>query len=288
MTSQTLIIDGKSVAAALKADIRTRLTGLSGAGPVPGLAVVLVGDDPASELYVKSKIRQTTEVGFASFSHRLARDTSQESLLRLIGELNQDPTIHGILVQLPLPDHIDEKVVLLAIDPRKDVDGFHPSNVGMLATQGAGMIPCTALGSLKLIHSVQPNIAGLKAIVVGRSNIVGKPMVQLLLAENCTVTIAHSQTRNLEQEVAASDIVVAAVGKPHCIRGDWIKPGAIVIDVGINRIVGENGRSRIVGDVEFDKALDRASAITPVPGGVGPMTIASLLSNTAEAFFQQT
>ncbi|NWK97509.1 bifunctional methylenetetrahydrofolate dehydrogenase/methenyltetrahydrofolate cyclohydrolase FolD [Sphingobium lactosutens] len=286
--SETKIIDGKAVAAALKAEIRSKVARLQHSGPIPGLAVVLVGHDPASEIYVRSKIKQTTEVGLASIEHRLDSDVLQEDLLRLVEELNEDPAVHGILVQLPLPAHINSTEILLAIDPRKDVDGFHPINVGMIATQSGGIVPCTPLGSMKLIQSVRPDLAGLKAIIIGRSNIVGKPMAQLLLAQDCTVTLAHSKTRNLAEEIAASDIVVAAVGRPHCIRGEWIKPGAIVIDVGINRIVDEQGQRRIVGDVAFDEALGRAGAITPVPGGVGPMTIACLLSNTVDAFLRET
>ena len=281
MTAQ--IIDGKAVAANLRATLAEGVLALSEFGIKPGLAVVLVGDDPASDVYVRSKARLTVEVGMNSFEHRLPADTAEATLLALVAELNGDENVDGILVQLPLPPQINADKVLRAIDPAKDVDGFHPINVGLVATTGEGIVPCTPLGSLKLIKSVRDDLAGLHAVIVGRSNIVGKPMAQLLLKENCTVTIAHSRSHDLPAIVRSADILVAAVGRPEMIRGDWIMPGAIVIDVGINRIAGKDGKSRLVGDVAFDEAAHVAGAITPVPGGVGPMTIACLLLNTADA-----
>jgi methylenetetrahydrofolate dehydrogenase (NADP+)/methenyltetrahydrofolate cyclohydrolase len=246
--------------------------------------VILVGEDPASQVYVKSKARLTVEAGMVSIEHRLAADTTQAALMQLIGELNADQTIDGILVQLPLPPTLDAEAVIEAIDPAKDVDGFHPINVGRLMTGVPGLVPCTPLGCVMLAKSVSPSLAGLEAVVIGRSNIVGKPVAQLLLAENCTVTMAHSRTRDLGGVVRRADLVVAAVGRPEMVRGDWIKPGAIVIDVGINRIEAEGGgKGRLVGDVAFDEACRVARAITPVPGGVGPMTIACLLRNTLRA-----
>jgi methylenetetrahydrofolate dehydrogenase (NADP+)/methenyltetrahydrofolate cyclohydrolase len=253
-------------------------------GRAPGLAVVLVGEDPASQVYVRSKGAATREVGMASFEHKLAADTSEADLLRLIQALNADPAVDGILVQLPLPAHIDAGKVIEAIDPHKDVDGFHPVNVGRLASGAPALAPCTPTGSLLLAQSVQTQLSGLDAVVIGRSNIVGKPMAQLLLRENCTVTVAHSRTRDLPAAVRRADLVVAAVGKPEVVRGDWIKPGAIVIDVGINRVAAGEGKTRLVGDVAFAEAKEVAGAITPVPGGVGPMTIACLLRNTLEAY----
>jgi methylenetetrahydrofolate dehydrogenase (NADP+) / methenyltetrahydrofolate cyclohydrolase len=277
------IIDGKAVAAHLSRDLAVEVADLESAGIVPGLAVVLVGEDPASQVYVRAKARQTVELGMRSFEHRLATDTSQDDLLALVDELNADERVDGILVQLPLPPHIDSQQVLRAIAPEKDVDGFHPMNVGLVSIGANGIVPCTPLGSLLLLRSIHESLDGLNAVIVGRSNIVGKPMAQLLLAENCTVTVAHSRTRNLPEIVGAADIVVAAVGRPEFIRGEWIKPGATVIDVGINRIAGEEGKTRLVGDVAFGEASKHAGAITPVPGGVGPMTIACLLRNTVQA-----
>ncbi len=270
------IIDGKAFAAGLRARIATGVTAFAAAaGRAPGLAVVLVGEDPASTVYVRSKGRATREAGMVSVEHRLPADVGAEALLALVADLNADPTIDGILVQLPLPKHIDEQAVIAAIDPDKDVDGFHPINAGRLATGSAGFVPCTPLGCVMLLKSVVPNLSGMEAVVVGRSNIVGKPMAQLLLRESCTVTVVHSRTRDVRAHVGAADIVVAAVGIPEMIKGDWLKPGATVIDVGINRT-----EAGLVGDVDFASAVTVAGAITPVPGGVGPMTIACLLRNT--------
>jgi methylenetetrahydrofolate dehydrogenase (NADP+)/methenyltetrahydrofolate cyclohydrolase len=270
------IIDGKAFAARLRARIATGVADFrEQAGRAPGLAVVLVGEDPASAVYVRSKGRATREAGMESIEHRLPADVSAEALLALVADLNADPAIDGILVQLPLPAHIDAQAVIAAIDPDKDVDGFHPINAGRLATGLPGFVPCTPLGCVMLLKSIHPHLAGLEAVVVGRSNIVGKPMAQLLLAESCTVTIVHSRTRDAFAHVRSADIVVAAVGIPGMITGEWIKPGATVIDVGINRT--ETG---LVGDVDFASASQVAGAITPVPGGVGPMTIAVLLRNT--------
>ncbi|HXR19289.1 MAG TPA: bifunctional methylenetetrahydrofolate dehydrogenase/methenyltetrahydrofolate cyclohydrolase FolD [Steroidobacteraceae bacterium] len=279
------IIDGKAVAESLQRELAAQVAALSRArGIQPALAVVLVGADPASEVYVGSKIRSTTKVGMHSVEHRLSAQTSQAELLSLIDQLNGDPQIDGILVQLPLPRHIDSTAVIEAIDPAKDVDGFHPINVGRVATGAGGIVPCTPLGSVLLIKSLDTPLVGLDAIIVGRSNIVGKPMVQLLLAEQCTVTIAHSRTRDLPGRCRQADILVAAVGRAQMIRGDWIKPGAIVIDVGINRLSADgHSKARLVGDVAFEEARQVAGAITPVPGGVGPMTIACLLQNTFNA-----
>ncbi len=280
------IIDGKAVAESLQRELAAQVAALSRArGIQPALAVVLVGADPASEVYVGSKIRSTTKVGMHSVEHRLSAQASQAELLSLIDQLNGDPQIDGILVQLPLPRHIDSTAVIEAIDPAKDVDGFHPINVGRVATGAGGIVPCTPLGSVLLIKSLDTPLVGLDAIIVGRSNIVGKPMVQLLLAEQCTVTIAHSRTRDLPGRCRQADILVAAVGRAQMIRGDWIKPGAIVIDVGINRLMSADGHSkaRLVGDVAFEEARQVAGAITPVPGGVRPMTITCLLQNTNEA-----
>lgn len=277
------LIDGKAVAADLRTSIAVEVAHLASQGLRPGLAVVLVGEDPASQVYVRSKAKQTVEFGMASFEHRLPVETSQADLLALIAALNADDRVDGILVQLPLPPQIDSNLVLRAIDPSKDVDGFHPVNVGLIATGAGGIVPCTPLGSLLLTKSVRNNLGGLNAVIVGRSNIVGKPMAQLLLQEHCTVTIAHSRTTDLQGVTRAADILIAAVGRPEMIRGDWIKPGAIVIDVGINRITTDSGKSRLVGDVAFTEAIEIAGAITPVPGGVGPMTIACLLRNTVDA-----
>jgi len=277
------LIDGKSIAEALRRTIAEQVAGLVPKGIKPGLAVVLVGEDPASQVYVRNKARQTVEAGMASFEHRLDASTSQETLLALVRSLNSDPAVDGILVQLPLPPQIDTVAVLRAIDPAKDADGFHPLNVGLIATGAGGIAPCTPLGAMLLIQSVRSGLAGREAVVVGRSNIVGKPMAQLLLAAGCTVTVAHSRTADLPAVCRRADILVAAVGQPEMIRGDWVKPGAIVVDVGINRVVGESGKSRLVGDVAFADAREVAGAITPVPGGVGPMTIACLLHNTLHA-----
>ena len=273
------VIDGKAHALALRGRVGEGVAALRAeAGRIPGLAVVLVGEDPASAVYVRAKGKATREAGMLSVEHRLPAETDTATLLALVAELNADAGVDGILVQLPLPAHIDARAVLLAIDPDKDVDGFHPVNAGRLVTGMPGFVPCTPLGCLMLLRSVHEHLAGLDAVVVGRSNIVGKPMAQLLLQESCTVTIAHSRTRDLFARVREADIVVAAVGIPGMIRGDWIKPGATVIDVGINRT--DHG---LVGDVDFASAVEVAGAITPVPGGVGPMTIACLLSNTLDS-----
>ncbi|HEX8482532.1 MAG TPA: bifunctional methylenetetrahydrofolate dehydrogenase/methenyltetrahydrofolate cyclohydrolase FolD [Allosphingosinicella sp.] len=278
-------IDGRAFAARLRERVAEAVPAFTAAaGRAPGLAVVLVGDDPASSVYVRSKGKATTEAGMASFEHRLPDGVAQEALLALVRELNLDEAVDGILVQLPLPAGIDDKAVIEAIDPSKDVDGFHPINAGRLAVGEEGLVPCTPLGCLMLLTDRLGDLSGLEAVVVGRSNIVGKPMAQLLLAKNCTVTIAHSRTRDLPEVVRRADIVVAAVGRAGMIRGDWLKPGATVIDVGINRVEGGvEGKGRLVGDVDFAGALEVASAITPVPGGVGPMTIAVLLRNTLVA-----
>ena len=278
-------IDGRAFAARLRERIAEAVPAFAAAaGRAPGLAVVLVGEDPASQVYVRSKGRATTEAGMASFEHRLPDSVSQEELLALVERLNGDEAVDGILVQLPLPAGIDDKAVVEAIDPAKDVDGFHPINAGRLAVGEEGLVPCTPLGCLMLLKDRLGDLSGLDALVLGRSNIVGKPMAQLLLAQNCTVTIAHSRTRDLPALVGRADIVVAAVGRAEMVRGDWLKPGATVIDVGINRVEsGEDGKGRLVGDVDFAGASEVAGAITPVPGGVGPMTIAVLLRNTLVA-----
>lgn len=279
------IIDGKAFAAGL----RGRVAALVGpfrkaAGRTPGLAVVLVGEDPASQVYVRSKHKATVEAGMESFEHRLPADATQDQLLALVRQLNEDDRVDGILVQLPLPAPLDEQQVIATIDPDKDVDGFHVVNAGRLAVGQPGYVPCTPLGCLMLLKDRLGDLSGLNAVVIGRSNIVGKPMAQLLLAESCTVTVAHSRTRDLPEVVRRADIVVAAVGRPEMVRGDWIKPGAVVIDVGINRVPGaEPGKTRLVGDVAYDEVAAVASAVTPVPGGVGPMTIAVLLRNTLVA-----
>ncbi|RDW11727.1 bifunctional methylenetetrahydrofolate dehydrogenase/methenyltetrahydrofolate cyclohydrolase FolD [Paracoccus thiocyanatus] len=276
-------MDGKSFSAVLRGRVSAAVGRLvAERGVAPGLAVVLVGEDPASQVYVRNKGIQTRDAGMNSWEHRLPAETPQQDLLALIGRLNADPAVHGILVQLPLPGHMDAGAVIDAIDPAKDVDGFHVLNVGRLGTGQKAMVPCTPLGCLLLLKEQLGDLSGLDAVVVGRSNIVGKPMAQLLLAENCTVTVAHSRTRDLAEHCRRADILVAAVGRAGMIRGDWIKPGATVIDVGINRIE-EEGRARLVGDVDFEGAVQVAGAITPVPGGVGPMTIACLLANTLTA-----
>jgi len=277
------IIDGKAFSANLRGEIARKVEYLQNNHSLtPGLAVVLVGEDPASQVYVRSKGKQTVEAGMNSYEHKLDAGTSQETLLKLIDDLNNDPDVHGILVQLPLPDHIDEEAVINSISVDKDVDGFHLSNVGKLSIGADGIVPCTPLGSLMMLKDHLGDLSGMKAIVVGRSNIVGKPMAALLLKESCTVTIAHSRTRDLPGECRQADILVAAVGRPEMVKGDWIKPGATVIDVGINRIENADGSTRLVGDVEFESAAKVAGAITPVPGGVGPMTIACLLHNTLQ------
>lgn len=282
MTAQ--IIDGKAVAAQVHAEVAAGVAAYrSRHQSAPGLAVVLVGSDPASEVYVRNKARQTEAAGMVSIEHRLDAATSEDALLRLVAELNQRADVHGILVQLPLPAHIDAQKVLNAIDPDKDVDGFHPVNVGRLSIGEPSLVPCTPQGCIRLAKSVRADLKGLEAVVIGRSNIVGKPVAQLLLREDCTVTIAHSRTRDLPAVVRRADLVVAAVGRPQMVKADWIKPGAIVIDVGINRIDAGAGRTRLVGDVDYDDCVKVAGAITPVPGGVGPMTIACLLANTLAA-----
>lgn len=247
---------------------------------VPGLAVVLVGENPASQIYVRSKIKQAHEVGIRSFEYRLADDVSEQQLLSLLDQLNNNPDIHGILVQLPLPRHIDAESVLRRIAPLKDVDGFHPTNAGLLACGHPTLVPCTPLGCMRLISTVEADLRGMEAIVIGRSNIVGRPAAQLLLLANCSVTITHQYSRDVAGLCRRADIIIAAAGRPHLVRGDWVKPGAIVIDVGINRITRADGKSHIVGDVDFDEVKHVARAITPVPGGVGPMTVATLLENT--------
>ena len=277
-------IDGKAFAVGLRERVGKAVAQLQqDHGLVPGLAVVLVGEDPASQVYVRNKGKQTLEAGMRSFEHKLPDTTAESELLALIDQLNADPDVHGILVQLPLPDQIDSHAVINAIDPDKDVDGFHLINVGRLSTGAAGLVPCTPLGCLMLLKEELGDLSGKNAVVVGRSNIVGKPMASLLLAESCTVTIAHSRTKDLADVCREADILVAAVGRPQMIPGDWVKPGATVIDVGINRIEGAQGKTRLVGDVDYASAEAVAGAITPVPGGVGPMTIACLLRNTVQA-----
>jgi methylenetetrahydrofolate dehydrogenase (NADP+)/methenyltetrahydrofolate cyclohydrolase len=278
------IIDGEAIAARLRRELTETIAGLKRRhGLVPGLAVVLVGDDPASQVYVRNKEKRATEVGLRSIQHRLPAAVTEVELLELIAALGRDAGVHGILVQLPLPRHIAARKVIEAIDPMKDVDGFHPLNAGRLATGEPALVPCTPAGCLVLAKSVIADLAGLEAVVLGRSNTVGRPMAQLLLRQHCTVTIAHSQTRNLPAVARRADLLVAAIGRPQLVRGDWIKPGAVVIDVGINRIETGAGRHALVGDVAFAEAATVAAAITPVPGGVGPMTIASVLSNTVAA-----
>jgi methylenetetrahydrofolate dehydrogenase (NADP+) / methenyltetrahydrofolate cyclohydrolase len=278
------VIDGKAAAAALRARVAAHVPAFRREmGRAPGLSVVLVGEDPASQVYVRSKGRATREAGMEGAEHRLPADLSEAELIALVAKLNADPAVDGILVQLPLPAHIDEQAVIAAIDPDKDVDGFHVVNAGRLAVGMAGLVPCTPLGCLALLKDRLGSLSGLEALVVGRSNIVGKPMAQLLLAESCTVTIAHSRTRGLDALLARADIVVAAVGRPEMIRGEQLKPGATIIDVGINRVPTADGKGRLVGDVHFESAAHVAGAVTPVPGGVGPMTIAMLLSNTLVA-----
>jgi len=278
------IIDGKAIAASLRARVAEEVARVQREhGLIPGLAVVLVGNDPASEVYVRSKHTQTQAAGMASFEHRLPADVAQDELLALVAKLNRDPSVHGILVQLPLPKSISTEIVINAIDPAKDVDGLHPQNAGRLAGGFAALAPCTPLGCIILTKSVHPSLEGMNAIVIGRSNLVGRPLLQLLLNENATVTIAHSRSRDLSRLCAQADLVYAAVGKPEMVRGDWIKKGAVVIDVGINRLPSAGGKTRLVGDVAFAEASEVAGAITPVPGGVGQMTVACLLVNTLRA-----
>jgi methylenetetrahydrofolate dehydrogenase (NADP+) / methenyltetrahydrofolate cyclohydrolase len=280
------LIDGKAIAATISAEVAIGVRALAADGVVPGLAVVLVGEDPASQVYVGRKLAQTRKVGIRSFEHRLPRETGERELLGLIDRLNRDPEVHGILVQLPLPAHIRADRVLDAIDPSKDVDGFHPVNVGRLSIGSDGLVPCTPLGCMLLLETVIEDFRGLKAVVIGKSNIVGKPVAMLLLERECTVTVTHILTRNLPDIVRTADIVVVAAGSPGLVRGDWVKPGAVVIDVGINRIGEPGPGSRLVGDAAYDE-LDHAGAITPVPGGVGPMTVACLLRNTLFAAGKQ-
>jgi methylenetetrahydrofolate dehydrogenase (NADP+)/methenyltetrahydrofolate cyclohydrolase len=278
------IIDGKAIAAQLRGRIADEVARIKSSYWVtPGIAVVLVGADPASEVYVRTKAKAVAEAGMRAIDRKLPATTTEAELLALVAALNNDPSVHGILVQLPLPPQIDSHRVISAVDPAKDVDGFHPLNVGRLASGLPGLVPCTPLGCVTLAKTVRASLAGLEAVVIGRSNIVGKPVAQLLLAENATVTLAHSKTRDLPALCRRADLLVAAIGRAEMIRGDWIKPGATVIDVGINRVPGEGGKSKIVGDVAFAEAVQVAGAITPVPGGVGPMTIACLLLNTVRA-----
>jgi len=278
------VIDGKAVAASVRAEVAKEVQNLKAAhGLTPGLAVVLVGEDPASKVYVKNKGEQTKEAGMNSWEYRLPAETSEADILAIVNKLNNDPAVNGILVQLPLPKHVNAERVLNTIDPNKDVDGFHPVNVGRLWIGERTLVPCTPTGSVILAKTVQPNLSGMNAVVIGRSNIVGKPVSALLLRENCTVTVAHSRTRNIESVVKGADLLIAAVGIPEMVKGDWVKPGAIVIDVGINRVPADNGKTKLVGDCDYADCSRVAGAITPVPGGVGPMTIACLLQNTVEA-----
>ncbi len=278
------IIDGKEIAAKVRAEVAAEVARLvKEHGIKPGLAVVLVGEDPASKVYVANKAKQTVEVGMNSWEHRLPAATPAAEVLALVDPLNNDPACHGILVQLPLPKHINAEKVLNLIKPDKDVDGFHPVNVGRLWVGERALVPCTPTGSVILAKTVLPNLSGLNAVVIGRSNIVGKPVAALLLRENCTVTIAHSRTKDIESVVKGADLVIAAVGIPEMVKGSWIKPGATIIDVGINRVPSEGGKTKIVGDVAYEECAKVAGAITPVPGGVGPMTIACLLRNSAQA-----
>lgn len=278
------IIDGKAVALEVREEVANGVAKLKDShGVTPGLAVVLVGEDPASSVYVRNKAKQTVAAGMTSFEHKLGTDTPHEDVLALVQKLNADKNVHGILVQLPLPDQIDEDVIIQAIDPAKDVDGFHAINAGNLMIGQPALVPCTPVGCVILAKKVLGDLSCAHAVVVGRSNIVGKPVAQLLLQENCTVTICHSRTRDLPAVTSQGDILIAAVGRPEMVKGDWIKPGACVIDVGINRVPGEGGKSKLVGDVDFAEAIKVAGSITPVPGGVGPMTIACLLHNTLKA-----
>jgi methylenetetrahydrofolate dehydrogenase (NADP+)/methenyltetrahydrofolate cyclohydrolase len=277
------IIDGRAVARKVDEETRAQVDAMVAAGmPRPGLAVVLVGQDPASEVYVGRKIKKSEEVGIRSFEHRLPAETTQDALLTLVARLNADPEVHGILVQVPLPEHIDTGLILRSIAPSKDVDGFHPVNVGRLSTGTGGIVPCTPLGVMKLLDTVIDDLTGMNAVVIGKSNIVGKPIAMLLLEREATVTVTHIHTENLADTARQADIIVAAAGAPELVKGYWVKPGAVIIDVGITRVKGEGGKTRLVGDVAFDE-VQHARAVTPVPGGVGPMTIACLLSNTVQA-----
>ena len=279
------LIDGKAFAAKVRGQVAEHVTKIKEEhNKIPGLAVVLVGEDPASQVYVRSKGKQTAEVGMNSYEHKLPADTSEADLLALLDQLNSDANVHGILVQLPLPKHLNEDLIINSIDPAKDVDGFHISNVGRLGTGQKSMVPCTPLGCLMMLREHHGSLSGKNAVVIGRSNIVGKPMAQLLLNDSCTVTIAHSRTQNIQEITRQADIVVAAVGRPEMVTGDWIRDGATVIDVGINRIDKPDGGTRLVGDCDFASCAEKTGAITPVPGGVGPMTIACLLANTLTAF----
>ena len=286
--SAAQIIDGKEIAAMVRGEVAAEVARLQMEhGLKPGLAVVLVGEDPASKVYVANKAKQTVEVGMNSWEHRLPAETSETDLLSIVDKLNNDPACHGILVQLPLPKHINSEKVLNSIKPGKDVDGFHPVNVGRLWIGERALVPCTPTGSVILAKSVRPSLSGTNAVVIGRSNIVGKPVAALLLREHCTVTIAHSRTRNIEDVVKGADLVIAAVGIPEMVKASWIRPGATVIDVGINRVPSEGGKTKLVGDVAYEECAKVAGAITPVPGGVGPMTIACLLRNAAQAAAMQ-
>ena len=278
------LIDGKAVAREVRARVAEGVAGLKEShGVTPGLAVVLVGEDPASSVYVRNKAKQTIAAGMASFEHKLGADSPHSQVLTLVETLNRDPKVHGILVQLPLPRQIDADAIIQAIDPAKDVDGFHAINAGRLSLGQPGLVPCTPVGCVMLAKKALGELSGAHAVIVGRSNIVGKPVAQLLLREHCTVTICHSRTRDLPGVTSQGDILIAAVGRAEMIKGDWIKPGACVIDVGINRVEGEGGKPKLVGDVDFAEAVKVAGSITPVPGGVGPMTIACLLRNTLRA-----
>jgi methylenetetrahydrofolate dehydrogenase (NADP+)/methenyltetrahydrofolate cyclohydrolase len=281
------IIDGRAIAHTVDEETRSHVDAMVAAGmPRPGLAVVLVGQDPASEVYVGRKIKKSEEVGIRSFEHRLPAGTTQDALLTLVARLNADPEVHGILVQVPLPEHIDTGLVLRAIVPSKDVDGFHPVNVGRLSTGTGGIVPCTPLGVMKLLNTVIDDLTGKNVVVIGKSNIVGKPIAMLLLEREATVTVTHIHTENLADIARRADVIVAAAGAPELVKGYWVKPGAVIIDVGITRVKGEGGKTKLVGDVAFDE-VQHARAITPVPGGVGPMTIACLLSNTVQAAREQ-
>lgn len=284
MTDQAQIIDGKAFATNLRQQVAEQVATLKQEkGLTPGLAVIRVGDDPASEVYVRNKVKQTKEVGMESFEFVMSEETTEETLLQKVNELNNDTAVHGILVQLPLPSHINEDAVINAISPEKDVDGFHVINSGRLATGQEALVPCTPKGCIMLLKDVLGDLTGLHAVVIGRSNIVGKPMAALLLQESCTVTTVHSRTKNIEDICKQADIIVAAVGRPKMVTADWVKEGAVMIDVGINRITLDDGKTKLVGDIDFDDVLPKVKAITPVPGGVGPMTIACLLHNTLKA-----
>jgi methylenetetrahydrofolate dehydrogenase (NADP+)/methenyltetrahydrofolate cyclohydrolase len=281
------IIDGRAVAKKLDAETKAQVDALVAAGkPRPGLAVILVGNDPASEVYVGRKIKKCAEVGIVNFEHRLPAESSQEEVLSLIARLNEDPAVHGILCQVPLPEHIDTGMVLRAIIPSKDVDGFHPVNVGRLSTGTGGIVPCTPLGVMKLLDTVFDDLTGLDVVVIGKSNIVGKPIAMLLLEREATVTVTHIYTENLPDICRQADVIIAAAGAPRLVKGYWVKPGAVIIDVGITRMKDEDGKTKLVGDVAFDE-VQHARAVTPVPGGVGPMTISCLLANTVQAAREQ-